>query len=156
CLAVWCSVCGRWLRQKDCRSARWSVERCSLCCHEGEGVGEPKPVRQRNLRLEYRFDRLLAGKLSQAYQLLVPDRRKTIGVKKPKPAKPKMEVSHEQASSDLCARVLGSPGKAWRLLIYWPCGVRCTGGVTLIRAQVRNLRTWSAVIREKAQAVALR
>src|SRR5215469_4851920 len=102
-------MCGRSLRQKDCRSARWSVERCSLCCHEGEGVGEPKPVRQRNLQLEYRFDRLLSDKLAQAYQLLVPDRRQTIGVKKPKPAKPRMEMSNEQASSDLCARVLGSP-----------------------------------------------
>ena len=25
---------------------------------------------------------------------------------------------------------------------YCPCGVRCTDGVTLIRAFVRNLRTW--------------
>ena len=71
-------------------------------------MGEPKPIRQRNLQLEYRFDRLLPDKLAQAYQLLVPDRRQTIEVKKPKPAKPTMEVSDEQASSDLCARVLGS------------------------------------------------
>src|SRR3954470_2475583 len=32
-----------------------------------------------------------------------------------------------------------------------PCGVRCIGGVTLIRAFVRNLRTWPAMLREKAQ-----
>ena len=35
---------------------------------------------------------------------------------------------------------------------YCPCGVRCVGGVTLIRALVRNLRTWPAMPREKAQA----
>jgi hypothetical protein len=49
-------------------------------------VGESKPVRQRNLQLEYRFDRLFSDKLAQAYQLLVPDRRQTIGVKMPKPS----------------------------------------------------------------------
>jgi len=35
---------------------------------------------------------------------------------------------------------------------YCPCGVRCLGGVTLFRAFVRNLRTWSAMLRENAQA----
>src|SRR5438128_9313065 len=35
---------------------------------------------------------------------------------------------------------------------YWPCDVRCTGGVNLFRAFVRNLRTWLAMVREKAQA----
>src|SRR4029077_15524625 len=35
---------------------------------------------------------------------------------------------------------------------YWPCGVRCRGGVTLIRAFLRNLRTWPVMPREKAQA----
>ena len=39
---------------------------------------------------------------------------------------------------------------------YWPCGVRGTGGVTLILALVWNLRTCSAVVREKAQAAAPR
>jgi hypothetical protein len=39
---------------------------------------------------------------------------------------------------------------------YWPCDVRCIGGVTLIRAFVRNLRTWSVMLREKAQAEAPR
>jgi hypothetical protein len=47
-----------------------------------------------------------------------------------------------------------SPGGAWRKPGYWPCGVRGTGGVTLILALVWNLRTCSAVQREKAQAVA--
>src|SRR5215471_18510803 len=32
-------------------------------------------------------------------------------------------------------------GRAWRQPTYWPCGVRCTGGVNLIWAFVRNLRT---------------
>src|SRR6516225_5567278 len=35
---------------------------------------------------------------------------------------------------------------------YCPCGVRCAGGVTLIRAFVWNLRPWSVMLREKAQA----
>ena len=48
--------------------------------------------------------------------------------------------------------VPGPPGRAWRIPGYWPCGVRGTGGVTPVRALVRNLRTCSAVLREKAQA----
>ena len=36
-----------------------------------------------------------------------------------------------------------SSGEAWQIPTYWPCGVRCTGGMTLIRAFVRNLRTWT-------------
>ena len=43
-------------------------------------------------------------------------------------------------------------GKAWRIPTYWPCGVRCKGGVNLIWAFVRNLRTWLAMVREKVQA----
>ena len=35
---------------------------------------------------------------------------------------------------------------------YWPCDVRCIGGVTLIRALLQNLRTWPVMPREKAQA----
>src|SRR4029450_1008763 len=43
-------------------------------------------------------------------------------------------------------------GAAWRQPTYWPCGVRCAGGVTLIRALTWNVRTWPAMAREKAQA----
>src|SRR5664279_2270730 len=32
-------------------------------------------------------------------------------------------------------------GEAWKIPTYYSCGVRCTGGMTLIRAFVRNLRT---------------
>ena len=42
-------------------------------------------------------------------------------------------------------------GTAWKVPTYWPCGVRRIGGMTLIRAFVRNLRTWMAMVREKAQ-----
>src|SRR3954469_7589086 len=42
-----------------------------------------------------------------------------------------------------------APGSAWKTPAYWPCGVRCIGGV--IRAFARNLR--SAMGREKAQVV---
>jgi hypothetical protein len=34
-----------------------------------------------------------------------------------------------------------SPGRAGWSPTYWPCGVRCTSGVTFIWASVRNLRT---------------
>src|SRR5215468_11292247 len=44
-----------------------------------------------------------------------------------------------------------TPGEARRKPAYWPRGVRCIEGVTLIRALVRNLRTWPAMPREKAQ-----
>ena len=72
-------------------------------------MGEPKPVRRRALQLEYRFDRLLPDKLAQVYQLLVPDKRQPIGGEAPKAANPAPGVNHEQTSSNLCARVLGSP-----------------------------------------------
>jgi hypothetical protein len=39
---------------------------------------------------------------------------------------------------------------------YCPCGVRCTDGVTLIRAFVWNLRTWPVMLREKVQVEAPR
>jgi hypothetical protein len=44
-------------------------------------------------------------------------------------------------------------GAAWRIPAYWPCGVRCSGGVTPIWAPVGNVRTLPAMPREKAQAV---
>jgi hypothetical protein len=44
-----------------------------------------------------------------------------------------------------------APGRAWRKPTYWPCGVRCRGGATLIWAPVWNLGTCSAMLREKAQ-----
>ena len=72
-------------------------------------MGEPKPIRRRSLELEYRFDRLLPDKLAHVYQLLVPDKRQPIGGEPPKPANPNSGVKHEQASSDLCACVLGPP-----------------------------------------------
>src|SRR5271170_2493824 len=46
-----------------------------------------------------------------------------------------------------------APGRAWREPAYWPRDARCIGGVTLIRAFVRNLRTWPTMPRENAQAV---
>src|SRR5207248_11318276 len=45
-----------------------------------------------------------------------------------------------------------APGRVWRKPTYWPRGVRCIGGMTLVRALVRNLRTCPAMPREKAQA----
>jgi hypothetical protein len=46
-------------------------------------VAEPKPVPPRTLQLEYRFDRLLSEKLAQAYQVLVPDKRRPITTAEP-------------------------------------------------------------------------
>ncbi len=48
-------------------------------------------------------------------------------------------------------RTLGL-GAAWREPGYWPCGVRCIGGVTPIWAPVWNVRTLPVMPREKAQA----
>ncbi len=42
-------------------------------------------------------------------------------------------------------------GSAWKVPTYWPGGVRRKEGMTLIWAFVRNLRTGSMMIREKAQ-----
>ena len=72
-------------------------------------MGEPKPIRQRTLQLEYRFDRLSPDKLAHVYQLLVPDRRQPIGGESPKLTNTTTGVKDEQASSHLCASVLGSP-----------------------------------------------
>ena len=65
------------------------------------------------------------------------------------------------AARDWAARAAaGSPVEAskrvWRKPTYWPRGVRCIGGMTLIRALVRNLRTCPTMPREKAQAANLR
>jgi hypothetical protein len=48
-------------------------------------------------------------RVAHVYQLLVPDRRQPIGGDTPKQANPTTGVNHEQASSHLCPRVLGSP-----------------------------------------------
>ena len=43
-------------------------------------------------------------------------------------------------------------GAAWQIPTYRPCGDRCRGGMTLIQAFVRNLRTGSVMLRDKAQS----
>ena len=40
-------------------------------------------------------------------------------------------------------------GSAWKLPPYWSGGIRRKGGMTLVRAFVRNLRTGSVMIRER-------
>src|SRR6516225_1113129 len=40
-------------------------------------------------------------------------------------------------------------GAAWKVPTYWPCGVRCIGGMTLIGAFVWNVRTGSVMPRER-------
>jgi hypothetical protein len=52
--------------------------------------------KQRAIRLEYRFDRLSAEKLAQAYELLVPERR---GLADCTPAKCR-EILNDQDGSD--------------------------------------------------------
>src|SRR5262252_5247354 len=46
-----------------------------------------------------------------------------------------------------------APGRVWREPTYWPHGVRCIGGMTLIRALVWNLRTYPTMPREKVTNV---
>src|SRR5580704_16784700 len=47
-----------------------------------------------------------------------------------------------------------APGRAWRIPTYWPRGARCIGGMTLVRALVRNFRTCPAMPREKVRFAA--
>lgn len=53
------------------------------------------------LVVEYRFDRLLAEKLAQVYQVLVPDKRWATGRVVPASATPSLEVRDEQDSRHL-------------------------------------------------------
>ena len=41
------------------------------------------------------------------------------------------------------------PGSAWRKPTYWPCGVRCAGGVTLIQALVWKRENLSGDVKGK-------
>src|SRR5260370_13197046 len=105
-------------------------------------------IRQRALQLEYRFDRLLPDKLAHVYQLLVPDRRQQIGGETPKAANPAWEVNHEQASSDLCARVLGSPeGESHHR--------QPGGGIDRIRAEERIRRAAGVGIQDEGYSGAI-
>ena len=61
-----------------------------------------RPPVQRTLHLEYRFDRLLAQKLVQAYELLIPDKRRPAGGE---PAS-RQEVVNEETGRPLRARLL--------------------------------------------------
>jgi hypothetical protein len=58
--------------------------------------------------LEYRFDRLLAVKLEQVYQLLVPNKRWLVGVSATANDQPQ-EHMNELPRRDLCSRLLRSP-----------------------------------------------
>jgi len=71
-------------------------------------VGELRSTRLRTCRLEYRFDRLLLDKLAQAYQLLVPEKRRPIGIRERtlESPEPITEISDEQAGSCLRAGLL--------------------------------------------------
>ena len=42
-------------------------------------MGDRRKRKDREVRLDYAFDRLLAGKLQQVYEILVPDRVRIIG-----------------------------------------------------------------------------
>ena len=71
-------------------------------------MAEPRPIAARVLRLEYRFDRLSADKLAQAYQLLVPDRRRAIAETSAESFRPHSEINDEQTRGDLCSSVFRS------------------------------------------------
>ena len=59
-------------------------------------MAEPKPAQPRTVQLEYRFDRLLAEKLAQAYQVLVPDKRRPIAATGSECIRRTSEISDEQ------------------------------------------------------------
>ena len=61
----------------------------------------------------------------------------------------------EASKRTRCPQNRGLPyvsGAAWQIPTYGPCGDRCRGGMTLIQAFVRNLRTGSVMLRDKAQS----
>jgi len=61
----------------------------------------------------------------------------------------------EASTKTRCPQNRGLPyvsGAAWQVPTYGPCGDRCRGGMTLIQAFVRNLRTGSVMLRDKAQS----
>lgn len=61
-----------------------------------------RPPVQRTLHLEYRFDRLLAEKLVQAYELLIPDKRWPAAGE----ARSRQEVMNEETGRPLRARLI--------------------------------------------------
>ena len=67
-----------------------------------------RPTRRHVLQLEYRFDRLLAVKLEQVYQLLVPNKRWPVGVSAA-PDKQPEERMNGLPRRDLGSCVLRSP-----------------------------------------------
>jgi hypothetical protein len=69
-------------------------------------VGERPRGRHHALQLEYRFDRLLAAKLEQVYDVLVPDKRWLVRARESK-AIPEEELN-EQTRRHLCSGVIGS------------------------------------------------
>src|SRR5260370_7416472 len=58
------------------RSTR--VQKAELSWWRSAGMVEQRPIR-RAIHLEFAFDRLLAAKLEQAYDILVPDRVRVVG-----------------------------------------------------------------------------
>jgi hypothetical protein len=62
-------------------------------------VADRPPV-QRTLHLEYRFDRLLAEKLVQAYELLIPDKQWPAGGE----LRSRQEVVNEETGRPVRAR----------------------------------------------------
>jgi hypothetical protein len=67
-------------------------------------VGERASALRVVVHWEYRFDRLLAAKLEQAYQVLVPDQRWPVGGAGAPPAE---ESVNEHPSRPVCTRVVG-------------------------------------------------
>src|SRR5215472_1944286 len=65
------------------------------------------PTQRYTLELEYRFDRLLALKLEQVYQLLVPHKRWPVGVSATDDKQPQEHIN-ELPRRDLCSCVLRS------------------------------------------------
>ena len=72
-------------------------------------MAERKAPKPRMLQLEYRFDRLLPEKLAQAYQVLVPDKRRPITSAEPTYVTHTSEISDEQTRCNLRSSLFGSP-----------------------------------------------
>jgi hypothetical protein len=79
-------------------------------------VARRRPTRRHALQLEYRFDRLLAVKLEQVYQLLVPNKRWPVGVSAPSPVRSIMPM--EGPSAARCTTSDTAPSPTLRFSIF--------------------------------------
>jgi hypothetical protein len=153
-----------WLHDGSCMSRETHVQFCESLRVRVPGATHrniyvrSRQAGQRVMTSVTRFlTRRLKLKVNEAKSAVArPVERKFLGFSFSRNKEPKRRIAPKallrckQKIRELTRRTRGIS------LEHWPCDVRCTGGVTLIWAFVRNLRTWLAMLREKAQVGAPR